>query len=117
VNRRVDPDQSNVNVNAGDIDSFLAELANGPISIAIEADQPRFQQYNGGVIAIGEGCGQQLDHAVLAVGNGNEDGRNYVLVKNSWGSGWGDGGFVKLEYANGNSACGFLNNPTAANIK
>jgi C1A family cysteine protease len=73
-----------------------AALAKGPVSVAIEADQSAFQMYTGGVIT--SGCGSQLDHGVLAVGYGNEDGTDYVLVKNSWGPSWGDSGYVKMAF-------------------
>ena len=77
----------------------------GPVSVAIEADQMAFQGYTGGVIT--SGCGEQLDHGVLAVGYGTEDGTDYFLVKNPWGASWGDAGYVKLG-AEAN-ACGILN--------
>ena len=117
ANHNVNPEDPLYRVNPGDIDAFLAELANGPISIAIEADKYAFQQYTGGVLANDGSCGTQLDHAVLAVGNGNEGGLDYVLVKNSWGPNWGESGFVKLGYGNGTSACGFLNDPAGVHVK
>ena len=83
-----------------------AALAKGPVSVAIEADQSAFQMYTGGVIT--SGCGSQLDHGVLAVGYGNEDGTDYVLVKNSWGSSWGDQGYVKMAF----DQCGVTNQPS-----
>ena len=90
---------------------FQKSVATGPTSIAIEADRPAFQFYSGGILT--NGCGQQLDHGVLAVGYGVEDGVTYTIVKNSWNSSWGDQGYVKLNQdAN---ACGHLNQPVRPN--
>jgi len=71
-----------------------AALAKGPVSVAIEADQYVFQGYHSGVIT--SGCGTRLDHGVLAVGYGTLNGKEYFLVKNSWGASWGDQGYVRI---------------------
>merc|ERR1719454_2745082 len=81
-------------VRSGDADQLRAALNNGPVSVAIEADQQVFQFYTGGVIS--SGCGTQPDHGVLCVGYGTENGQDYFLVKNSWGASWGDQGYVKM---------------------
>ena len=70
-------------------------ISHGPVSVGIEADQTVFQFYKSGVIT-GDDCGTDLDHGVLAVGYGTEDGIDYFLVKNSWSDSWGDQGYVKI---------------------
>ena len=89
--------------------AFQASIASGPTSIAIEADQMAFQFYAGGVLD--SGCGDQLDHGVLAVGFGADatTGENYAIVKNSWGNTWGTKGFLKISLDN--DSCGLMNQP------
>jgi len=89
-------------------EAFKASIAQGPTSIAIEADQMAFQFYNGGVLD--SGCGEQLDHGVLAVGYGaTSSGEQYAIVKNSWGPTWGSSGFIHISMDN--DSCGLMNQP------
>lgn len=87
-------------------DAMMQALSKQPVSIAIQADQRDFQLYKSGIFT-GD-CGTNLDHGVLAVGYGED----YYLVKNSWSSSWGDGGYIKLgkgsEYNHGAGQCGML---------
>jgi len=76
-----------------------------PIAIAIEADQQCFQFYHAGVLDDAS-CGTQLDHGVLLVGYDTDaaTGKDYWLVKNSWGASWGDKGYIK--FVRGKNQCG-----------
>jgi cathepsin L len=85
--------------------ALMAAIQLGPVSIAIEADQPIFQLYTGGVIS-GKACGTNLDHGVLIVGY-DTDAKlgDYWIVKNSWGQAWGiESGYVRL--ARNQNECG-----------
>lgn len=75
---------------------LLAAIAQGVVSVTVDADSTVFRNYTGGVVTSTE-CGTALDHAVAAVGYGTtDDGIDYYLVRNSWGEAWGDAGYIKI---------------------
>merc|ERR1712084_184197 len=94
-------------VSADSESAMMSAVSQQPVSIAIEADRSIFQLYKSGVLS--GLCGANLDHGVLAVGYGTEDGKDYWKVKNSWGASWGDNGYIKLLRGKGGAGeCGLL---------
>jgi len=79
-----------------------------PVSVAIEADQSGFQLYKSGVFC--GTCGTNLDHGVLAVGYGDEGSSPYWKVKNSWGTSWGESGYIRM--CRNSNKCGISNEPS-----
>ena len=83
----------------------------GPVSVAIDAGHRSFMLYDKDQVGIyyEPSCQSglnQLDHAVLVVGYGTDpSGEKFWIVKNSWGVGWGHGGYIFMA-RNRNNNCG-----------
>jgi len=56
-------------------------------------------------------CGNELDHATNVVGWGIEDGQEYWIMRNSWGTGWGEQGYIRIEIQEGDGICGIQMQP------
>jgi len=96
--------QGYVDISSGNETGLFTELHYGPVSIAIEADQSSFQFYSSGVFT--GPCGSNLDHGVTLVGYGTDEttSLDYWIVKNSWGSSWGENGYIRI--VRGKNMCG-----------
>lgn len=94
-----------------DLQAAIAEV--GPAGIAIDAGGLGFQLYSSGVYTSSSCSNTRLNHAVTAVGYGSQDGQDYWTVKNSWGTAWGDQGFILMR-RNYNNMCGTAATPAYA---
>jgi len=102
-----------ISQNETEIKQVLYET--GPLSALLDASE--LQLYKSGIwTGLGKffGCGTSLDHAVLLVGYGQEDGKDYWTVKNSWGDDWGENGYFRIE--RGTGMCGINTFVTSSSI-
>ncbi|GAB6020865.1 hypothetical protein CHUAL_003515 [Chamberlinius hualienensis] len=107
-----------VNVTQGDIEALkIALVSHGPISVAIDASHKDLSFYSHGVYYNPKcnNTAEGLDHAVLAVGYGTQDGEDYWIIKNSWSTYWGNDGYVLMSRRNNN--CGVATTPTYVTLK
>lgn len=65
----------------------------GPIAVGVVGD--KLKSYKSGVFD-NIFCGSKPNHAVLAVGYGTANNKPYWLVKNSWGTSWGEQGYIRM---------------------
>lgn len=89
---------------------LLNSIANhGPVVVSVDGGP--WMAYSHGVF---DSCDKDstVNHAVLAIGFGEEKGKKYWLIRNSWGKEWGDHGFIKLlRHDNDNDYCGTDHDP------
>jgi len=88
-----------------DEDAMVAGLnTNGPLSVALDATYWSF--YSGGIYD--SSCSSsRMNHGVLLVGYGEEGSTKYWIIKNSWGTSWGEKGYLRL--IRGKNKCGVNN--------
>ena len=94
-----------VNVPENDPEALKAAIAKQPVSVAVQADSFAFQFYKSGVVT-GTSCGTSLNHGVVAVGYDDTVSPAFYLVRNSWGTSWGDKGHIRIGIESGKGVCG-----------
>jgi len=86
-----------------------AVATNGPISVAVDATG--FFQYKSGIFYDATCQQNSPDHAILVVGYGSDNGKDFWIVKNSWGLSWGEQGYIRMS-RNRQNMCGIANYAT-----
>jgi len=97
----------------GSTESALQEAVGneGPVSICLAASADCFHHYSGGILD-DDSCGHSVNHAVAAVGY--DVAQNYWIVRNSWGTSWGEAGYVRI--VKNKNMCGMLSQSALPNV-
>ena len=83
-------------VPSGSCRGLHAAVARQPVAVAVNMESNKaFQHYSGGVFT--GACTTNTNHAVLVIGYGTSGGTRFWRIKNSWGSKWGEHGYVRIE--------------------
>ncbi|EPS57605.1 cysteine proteinase, partial [Genlisea aurea] len=101
-----------VDVTPNSESALQAAVANQPVSVAIDAGGLSFQLYTSGIF---NGiCATLLDHGVVVVGYGTSSGQDYWIVRNSWGTSWGESGYIRMKrnVASKSGQCGIAIEPS-----
>ena len=80
-------------------DIKTAIYEHGPVAAAVCVGG-KFQSYTGGIFNYNESCSGTINHAIALVGWEDDLGPNngYWILRNSWGSGWGESGYMRIRY-------------------
>lgn len=96
----------------------MEAVDNRPCAIGINASGFRFSTYNSGVLT--KCTNSSMNHAVVLDGYDSTADEPYWRVRNSWGTGWGEDGYILIgmdgDANNGKGPCGInqdVDYPTA----
>lgn len=92
--------------------ALLDIIQYGPVVVTISTKGALFQEYRTGVYDSNCTC-SEIDHAMTLVGVAVEHG--YWILRNSWGSAWGEQGYMRISYQSAYS-CGMLTQPLGVSI-
>lgn len=87
-----------VQVSGPENSTVLAAVAQGPLTALLDCEAALFKNYKSGIIGADpkSQCDGIHNHVILLVGYGTEHGVNYWKVRNSFGTDWGEDGYVRI---------------------
>jgi cathepsin L len=88
-------------VQTGSVSALKAAIGKGPVSVSLNASSASFRNLKTGILN-DTACSTSPNHAIVAVGYGS----NYYVVRNSWGTTWGNKGYGKVLAKDGRGICG-----------
>ena len=95
-----------VAITSNNTSAMKSGVAIKPLSVYIEADAAVFQSYKSGIFT-STSCGTATNHATNIVGWGTDPTYgDYWIMRNSWGTGWGESGYMRMQVAVGAGLCG-----------
>nr|ABQ10197.1 actinidin Act4a [Actinidia eriantha] len=94
------------NVPSNNEKALQKAVAFQPVSVVIASNSTAFKSYKSGIF--NGPCGPRIDHGVTIVGYGTEGGKDYWIVRNSWGPNWGESGYVRMQRNVGGSGKCFI---------
>jgi len=107
-----------INFPPGSYDDLIQALDDGPVAVGVNASPwHAYQPSADDSVLPADSCPSEMakiNHGVVAVGWGTDErsGKDFWLLKNSWGPRWGLSGYIKIERSkdgnNDKNACGIL---------
>merc|ERR1712006_51924 len=91
----------------------MSAINTAPVSVTVNADNT-WQSYRSGVLTKNCGLFGQIDHAVIAVGYDSD--ASTIKIRNSWGSSWGEAGYVRVSSTVTDPYCLYKTAPFVAQI-
>lgn len=94
-------------------------LTVSPVLVYVDTSDFGFKFYRTGILT-SKNCPQKpkVSHVMTAVGYGKHNGQDYFILKNSWGTGWGEKGFMRIHAEESpNGTCGMLMNNYVGSVK
>jgi C1A family cysteine protease len=98
---------STISSRASQESQMVTQIATSPMSICVDAET--WSSYTGGVVT---SCGSSVDHCVQVVGYNADD--SYWIVRISWGTSWGESGYIYVEA--GSNMCAIASDATIASV-